>query len=78
MENVRLMQAKERLKAYYEAELAILSGQEYKIGTRSLKRADLGEIRRAIKDLEQVCDELEAKAKIGARRRAFRITPRDL
>lgn len=74
----RLAKAKERLNAYYEAELAVLSGQSYKIGTRSMTRADLGEIRRAIKDLENLVAELEAQAAGGGPRRAFRITPRDL
>ncbi len=41
-----------RLAEYYLAESAILRGQEYEIGDRRLKRADLAEIRRAIDDLE--------------------------
>lgn len=40
-----------RLKAYYEAEQAVLSGQSYTIGNRTLTRANLSEIRRAIDDL---------------------------
>lgn len=77
-ENERLSKAKERLKAYYRAELAVLSGQNYKIGTKSLTRANLAEIRKAIKELENLCSELEFKEKSGGRRRAYRITPRDL
>ena len=41
----------QRLKAYYEAEQAVLSGQSYTIGNRTLTRANLSEIRRAIDDL---------------------------
>ena len=37
----RLARYKERLSMYYKAEEAVLLNQEYKIGTRSLKRADL-------------------------------------
>ncbi|MDI3534815.1 MAG: hypothetical protein PWQ82_1180 [Thermosediminibacterales bacterium] len=74
----RLEKAKARLDAYYEAELAVLSGQSYKIGTRSLTRADLGEIRNAIRDLENLIEELEAQVNGQGRRRAYRITLRDL
>ncbi len=42
----------ERLKQYIEAEKAILiSGQSYRIGNRTLTRADLAEIRAEIKSL---------------------------
>lgn len=74
----RLTHAKARLTAYYDAELAVLSGQSYKIGTRSMTRADLGEIRRAIGELERQCEELEAQANGKGPRKAFRIIPRDL
>ncbi|WNF36418.1 DUF6148 family protein [Bacillaceae bacterium IKA-2] len=48
----RLKIAEERLATYYEAEIKVLSGQEYRIGTRSLKRADLNQIKTSIKELE--------------------------
>lgn len=42
----------ERLKQYLEAEKAILvAGQSYRIGNRTLTRADLSEIRKEINDL---------------------------
>ncbi|WP_196590585.1 DUF6148 family protein [Pectinatus frisingensis] len=41
----------ERLKQYYEAEKAVLSGQSYTIGNRTLTRANLATIRNAIDDL---------------------------
>jgi hypothetical protein len=78
MASERLQKAKARLDAYYEAELAALSGQEYKIGGRSLRRADLVEIRAAIKNLENQVDELTSADAGKGRRRAYRITPRDL
>jgi len=78
MVNERLAKARERLNAYYEAELAVLSGQSYTIGSRSITRANLSEIRNAIKELEQQVRELETIASGGGHRRAYRITPRDL
>jgi hypothetical protein len=74
----RLIKAQERLNAYYAAELAVLSGQEYKLGSRSLVRADLAEIRKSISDLENFVDELKSVDNGTGKRRAFRITPRDL
>lgn len=73
----RLNRAKERLNAYYEAELKVLAGQEYRMGTKSLTRADLGEIRRAIANLEDLVVELESQAAGKGRRKVFGIIPRD-
>lgn len=41
----------DRLKMYLEAEKAVLSGQSYTIGERTLTRASLSEIRDAIDSL---------------------------
>lgn len=41
----------ERLREYYKAEKAVLSGQSYTIGNRQLTRAKLASIRAAIDDL---------------------------
>ena len=42
----------ERLKQYLSAEQSILvAGQSYRIGNRTLTRADLSEIRKEINDL---------------------------
>jgi len=60
---------------YYEAEEAVLLNQEYRIGTRSLKRADLSVIRAAIKDLEGQIESLESS---GGKNKAFRFLPRDI
>ena len=70
----RLATYKARLKIYLEAEEAVLLNQEYTIGTKSLKRADLGTIRAAIKDLEKQIDALET----GGKNKAFRFVPRDI
>lgn len=78
MPSERLIKAKQRLDAYYEAELAVLSGQEYRLGSRLLRRADLAEIRQAIKDLELQVSQLEAIDAGKGPRRAIRITPRDV
>ena len=41
----------ERLRNYYAAERAVLSGQSYTVGNRTLTRANLAEIRASIDDL---------------------------
>ena len=41
----------DRLRAYYAAEKAVLSGQSYTIGNRTLTRADLADIRDTLDDL---------------------------
>lgn len=60
---------------YYAAEEAVLLGQEYRIGTRSLKKADLATIRAAIDELE---DEVAALESSGGKRFARRFLPRDI
>ena len=60
---------------YYEAEEAVLLNQEYTIGTKSLKRADLSTIRAAIKDLEKQIETLEAN---DGKNKAGRFIPRDI
>lgn len=71
----RLERYKKRLEMYYEAEEAVLLNQEYTIGAKSLKRADLSTIRAAIKELEGQIGTLEAS---GGKNKAFRILPRDI
>jgi len=73
----RLTRAKTRLAAYYDAEMAVLSGQSYKIGTRSMTRADLVEIRAAITNLENAVEELTAQAAGHGRRLRGQYTPVD-
>lgn len=77
MANERLVKAKERLNTYYEAELAVLSGQSYSIGSRTLTRANLKDIKDTIQYLEKLVDELESAAAGKGRRKVFGIIPRD-
>ncbi len=74
LQKERLVRYRKRLALYNEAEEAVLLNQEYKIGSRSLKRADLSAIRAAIKDLEGQIEILEA----GGKNKAFRFLPRDI
>jgi len=72
----------ERLDMYYQAERAILSGaQEYRIGSRSLRRGDLQHIQDEIDRLQKRKNELETALTSGAdpnRRKTFRVLFRDL
>lgn len=61
-----------RLAMYLEAEERILRGQSYVIGSRSLTRANLAEVRAAISELENAIENN------GVRNRTIRIVPRDL
>lgn len=52
--NTRLTRCKNRLEMYYQAEESILGGaQSYSVGSRSLTRANLSEIRAMIDKLEK-------------------------
>lgn len=75
MRNEKLERYRRRLEMYYAAEEAVLLNQEYRIGTRSLKRADLSAIRAAIKDLENQVAALETT---GGKNFAGRFVPRDI
>ena len=68
--------AKEHLQAFLEAEIAVATGQSYKIGSRSLTRANLSEIKERINFWRNEVERLEAGRKKGMR--AFRAVPRDL
>lgn len=74
----RLLRARERLNAYYEAELKVLAGQSYRMGNRTMTRANLSEIRQAIESLENLVAELESQAAGKGRRKVIGIIPRDI
>ena len=57
---------KSRLQLYLAAEAAILRGQEYRLGDRSLRRADLSEVRKMIDYLSEEIERLEG-GNIGKR-----------
>ncbi|MFC3802816.1 DUF6148 family protein [Cohnella sp. GCM10012308] len=63
------------LDAWYAADLAVSTGQSYTIGTRSLTRANLKEIRDSIAYWERKLAEAES-GRSGAR--VMRVVPRDL
>lgn len=73
-----LSEAKARLQKWLDAETAVATGQAYQIGTKRLDRASLKEIREEIMFWKKQVEQLELLAARGARRRAYRITPRDL
>lgn len=73
-----LERAREMLTVWMEAEKAVATAQHYRIGTRELTRANLGEIRERIRYWETKVAELEAVDKNGGGRRVTRIVPRDL
>lgn len=64
--------AKEHYRVWCEAELAVAGGQEYEIGSRRLRRADLDMILDQIKYWRGQIDEEEAKSAGGGRGRAYR------
>jgi hypothetical protein len=71
-----LDEAKQHLRAWLDAELAVSTGQRYKIGTRELTRADLGEIAERICFWSNEVTRLERGRGGGAR--VLRVVPRDL
>lgn len=70
-------QLQARLDAYLAAEVKVLKGQEYVIGdgatARRLRRADLAEIRAAIKSLSDDIAKLDNQA--AGRRRVLYMRP---
>lgn len=70
----QLERAKKRLELYYQAEEAILTGQEYTIGTKKLRRADLAEVQSMIAKLEKEVKSLQN----GGKNRALRGIPLDI
>lgn len=63
------------IEAYKKAELAVLSGKSYKIGTRELEREDLSEIRKGRTFWEGELDKLNNN---GRKKLGRRVIPRDL
>ncbi len=70
----QLERTKKRLELYYKAEEAILSGQEYTIGTKRLKRADLADVQSMIATLEKEVKTLKSSGK----NKALRGIPLDI
>lgn len=75
----RLDNLKKRYDDYIKAEDAILNGaQEYGMGTRNLKRADLNSISEMIKYLEKEIEIEESKQQGRGRNKVVGVIPRDL
>ncbi len=74
--NYDLKFCKERLKIWLDAEAAVATGQSYSIGSRSLTRANLNDIREQIKYWSNQIAAIEQGT--GGGRRVMRIIPRDL
>lgn len=73
---ITLDEAREHLKIWLDAEKAVATGQSYKIGTRSLTRANLSDIADRIKYWRNEVARLESGASGGAR--ILRAVPRDV
>lgn len=72
---ITLQQAEAQLQAWLAANLAVSTGQSYRIGTRQLERADASEILKQIQFWQREVDRLNVNRR-GAR--VFRAVPRDL
>lgn len=70
--------AQQHLNAWLEAEIAVTTGQSYQIGSRSLTRANLYQIREQIKFWRNEVGKLQNVNKRKGKNRVFRVVPRDL
>ena len=70
--------AKKHLDAWLNAELEVTTLQSDTIGSRSLTRANLSEIRKEIEFWTNEVARLENIEKRGGRNRIYRAVPRDL
>ena len=77
MAGITLETAKRHLDAWLEAELAVTNAQSYTIGSRTMTKANLTEIRKSIEYWQGKVTALENAAKYGGRNRAKRFVPRD-
>ena len=75
---ISLEKAKKHLNAWLTAELEVTTHQSYTIGSRSLTKANLSEIRQQIEYWRNQVARLENIEKRGGRNRVFRAVPRDL
>ena len=74
----RLEIARKHLDAWLNAELEDTTHQSYTIGSRSLTKANLSEIRKEIEFWTNEVARLENIEKRGGRNRIYRAVPRDL
>ena len=78
MAGISLEIARKHLSAWLEAELEVTTHQSYTIGSRSLTKANLGEIRQQIEFWSNEVARLETIERHGGRNRVVRAVPRDL
>ena len=78
MAGISLEIARKHLSAWLEAELEVTTHQSYTIGSRSLTKADLADIRQQIEFWKNEVARLENVEKRGGSNRVFRVVPRDL
>lgn len=78
MTAITLKTAQKHLDAWLEAEMAVTNAQSYTIGSRTMTKASLGEIRKSIDYWQGKVNVLENMAKTGGRNRVRRVVPRDL
>lgn len=79
MENgISLEVAKKHLDAWLTAELEVTTHQSYTIGSRSLTKANLSEIRKQIEYWSDQVARMENIERRGGRNRVYRAVPRDL
>lgn len=70
--------AQKHLDAWLDSELAVTNGQSYTIGTKTLTRASLSEIRNQIQYWSNEVAKSKNIAKKNGRNRVMRVVPRDL
>lgn len=70
--------AQEHLSLWLEAEAAIATGQSYQIGSRSLTRANLTEVRKTIDYWASKVAAAENLEAAGGRNAVYRMVYRDL
>lgn len=78
MAGITMEIAKKHLEVWLEAEMTVATGQSYAIGSRTLTRANLTEIRKTIDYWNAKIAAMENQKKTGGRNRIKRAVPRDL
>ena len=68
----------QKLNTWLAAEESIATGQSYQIGTRSLTRADLEDVRAEMEYWAARLQEAEAEEKTGGRNRVYHFVERDV
>lgn len=78
MTGITLEVAQKKLDLWLEAQDIIATGQSYTIGSRTMTRANLTEVRNMIAYWNDWVTKLENAKKTGGRNRVQRVVPRDL